>query len=157
MNRTLPNYQYGGAQPRNFVHNHRCAHNQQAQLIPERLTEGCGSTTTTNGIKHVEMEHVPMAPSTVKHLYSKEPLNYEQRFQSRPKGTLYDNQFTETFPTGIGKRKVLGGGHYKVYPLTNRHVIESRDYTSYSFPRPVWNTERKPELITFHNHVRTKL
>ena len=140
MNRTLPDRQSGGPRPQNFVHDPQCAHNQQAQLIPD---DAC-----------VEWEQVPMAPSTVKHLYGPEPEGYDQRFQTRPKDTLYDQQFTETWPSGLGKKKVLGGGHYKVYPLTNRHVIESREYTSHAFPRPQWGTERQRGLVTHPNHVR---
>ena len=160
MNKSLPNYQTGGPAPRNFIHDHYCAHNQQAQLIPEdgrcNYKNPSSLNSSTSAARKVEIKREAMAPSTVKHLYSDEPLNYEQRFKIAPKGTLYDNQFTETHPTGLGRRKVLGGGHYKVYPLTNRHVIESRDYTSYSFPRPMWGTKRTKELVTYPNHVRTQ-
>lgn len=140
MNWQLPNRQTGGPRPRNFVYSPSCPYNQQAQLVPDDA--------------RVKWERVPMTPSNVKHLYSSEPEGYEQRFQHRPKGTLYDHQFTETWPSGLGRMKVLGGGHYKVYPLTNRHVVESRDYTSYSFPRPQWGTERQYGMIVYPNHVR---
>jgi len=159
MNISLPNYQTGGAKPRNFSHNHHCAHNQQAQLIPEDAKCSYKDITSVNhstsSKSKVKIEREPMAPSTVKHLYSSDPLNYEQRFKIVPKNTLYNHQFTETHPTGLGRRKVLGGGHYKVYPLTNRHVIESREYTSYSFPKPSWGTEKSKDLISYPNHVRT--
>lgn len=160
MNISHPNYQTGGARPRNFQHSHYCAHNQQAQLIPENARCNYKDVhhfnPSTSSKKKVEIRREPMSPSTVKHLYSDNPLNYEQRFKLTPKGTLYDHQFIETHPTGLGRRKVLGGGHYKVYPLTNRHVIESREYTSHSFPKPIWGTEKNKDLVTYANHVRTQ-
>lgn len=130
MNRQLPNRQT--VRPSNFgqyVHTPTCGLNQQAQLIPSNC---------------VRRELVPMSPSNVKHLYDPTPNNYEQRYQSKPVGTLYSHQFKETWPSGLGRQKVLGGGHYKVYPLTNRLVREVRDYTSYHHIRPVAKVEKAP-------------
>lgn len=137
------NYQYGGPRPwqpsRDASH---CGTTQLAQIIPKD--------------SDVEWERVPMAPSTVKHLYSEIPNHYEQRFQYRPTETLYGHQFKQTYLTGMGRKKVIGGGHYKVYPLTNRHVTEDREYTSYNFPRPSWQTQRQRGVITSDTHVRTE-
>jgi len=136
MNRSLPNHQYGGSRPQNF-YEEKCHINQISQVLP-------------NG----KWEKVPMNPSTVKHLYSTKPNNYEQRFQYRPVGTLYDNDFSQTYKTGMGTRKVISGGHFKAYPLTNIHTVENRDYTSYNFPRPTWSTQHQREYITNENHIR---
>ena len=139
MNRVLPNYESGGPFPQRFDFDMYCPVNEQAQLIPDPDL----------------WETVPMAPTTLKHQYSPIPMNYPEMKITRPKGTLYDQNFVETYPTGMGRRKIIGGGHYKVYPLTNRHVIESRVYTDYYFPRPKWSTEYRNELVTTPNHVRT--
>lgn len=154
MNRELPNYQSGGPRPQNFSYYPQCGLHQQAQLLPDERSVTTTAIPANPNVPDCMMAQVPMAPSTVKHLYPSHPEGYEQRFQTVQVGTLYDHQFVETWPTGMGRQKVLGGGHYKVYPLTNRHVIESRDYTSYSFPRPQWSTERNPRLVTTTNHVR---
>ena len=146
MNKSLPNYELGGPNPKNFTYTPGCATNQQAQLIPEP-----GSNSTHDIYKPCTVwETVPMGPTTLKHLYSPIPGNYEQRMITRPVNTLYGHQYIENYPTGIGRLKIKSD-HYKVYPLTNRHVVESRDYTSYVFPQPQWPSDG---LITYDNHVR---
>lgn len=142
MNTSLPDYETGGPHPKNFGYNPACRLNQQAQLIPDNAC--------------IDWSPVPAPPSTVKHLYSPKPADYDPRMINKPVGTLYNHQFVETWPTGMGQQKVIGGGHYKVYPLTNRHVNESRDYTPYYFPRPLWGTQISREIVTTSNHVKSE-
>lgn len=144
MNKSLPNYELGGPYPQPFKYTPGCSTNQQAQLYPG----SSGIIEVLN--KSVKWETVPMAPTTLKHLYSQKPGDYPQRMIIRPVDTLYGHQFLETYPTGLGRGKVKSD-HFKIYPLTNRHVSESRDYTSYSFPQPQWPEDG---LIFYDNHVR---
>lgn len=151
MNKSLPNYQYGGALPAPFKYSPSCSTNQQAKLYPGST----GIIDATN--KKVEWETVPMGPTTVKHLYGSTKkdgvikADYPQMMITRPKNTLYGHNFLETYPTGLGRTKVRSD-HYKVYPLTNRSVSESRDYTSYYFPQPQWAPD--DGIILYENHVK---
>ena len=121
-NRTLPNYEFGGPNPRHFGYSKECPLNEEAFLIPEN--------------SGVEWEIKPMSPATVRHLYSPIPLNYEDMYMYIPKGTLYDHNFSKSVgSTGMGVNKKIGG-HYITWPLTNEHVLEQRDYTSHYFKRP---------------------
>ena len=140
-NRVLPNYQYGGPSPSNFVYDPECPINQQARIIPDNAG--------------VCWRREPMPQSTVKHLYDG-PLNYGQRFILRPQGTLYDHDFVQTHPTGLGRHKVLAGGHYLTYPLTNRHVREARDYTSYYFPKPQWGQNAFGDIFQHPNEIEMR-
>lgn len=121
-NRTIPNYETGGPHPKNFTYNPRCVSNEQGSLIPQDA--------------HVLWETVPMSPGNLRHQYSEKPFDYEEMSMSVPKGTLYDHDFSQTYPTGLGMNKIIGGGHYKVWPLTNVHVFEAKDYTVGYFKKP---------------------
>ena len=46
--------------------------------------------------------------------------------------------FSKTNPTGLGRNKIIGGGHYKSWPVTNSHIREVNDYTSWHYPKPDW-------------------
>lgn len=131
-NYVLPNYEFGQPLPRNFGYDPNCPLNEIAFIIPNRTT----TPYSTAKAACVDWQQVPSSPSTVKHLYSEIPLNYEQMFNTIPKDTLYGFDFSRNWPTGLGRNKIIGGGHYKTWPLTNEHVLESRDYTSYYFKRP---------------------
>jgi len=146
MNKSLPNYELGGAYPKNFTYSPGCLTNQQAQLIPDST-----SNSTRDIYKPCTVwQTVPAGPTTLKHLYSSIPGNYEQIMITRPVNTLYGHRYIENYPTGLGQLKI-NSDHYKVYPLTNRHVVESRDYTSYSFKQPQWPSDG---LIMYDNHVK---
>jgi hypothetical protein len=125
-NYTLPNYEQG--RPRAFPINYNgyCPDNNIIFDIPKRDANG----------KCVEWKKVLQAPTTVKHLYSEQPLNYEPIFTDTPQQTLYGHEFLKTYSTGMGRSKVIGGGHYITWPVNNVHVKENRDYTNYYFERP---------------------
>lgn len=126
-NYTLPNYEVGRPRPFPINYDGYCPDNDNIIFyIPDKDING----------KKTEWKQVLKAPTTVKHLYSEQPLNYEPVFMSQPQGTLYDHDYAKTYTTGMGKSKIIGGGHYKVWPLTNVHVKENRDYTNYYFERP---------------------
>lgn len=139
-NRTIPNQEFGGPIP-NMNYSPQCPVNEQADLIP----------------KGVHWQTVPMSPASVKHLYSETPLNYEDMYQSIPMGTLYDSNFSETYPTGLGRKKIIGGGHFKVWPLTNEHVFETRNYTEQYFlkPTPISNAIYDRSIISGDNRLRS--
>lgn len=125
-NFTQPNYMSGGPRPFKINHNGYCPDNELIFYIPEKDING----------KKTEWKNILSAPTTIKHLYSEQPLNYEPIFMAQPQGTLYDHDYAKTYTTGIGKSKIIGGGHYKVWPLTNLHIKEDREYSNYYFERP---------------------
>lgn len=84
----------------------------------------------------VPWERVLFPPTTLKHLYTGIPNYYPFRYSYKPKGTMYDINLTQHWRTGLGKDKVIGGGNYKMWPLTNMMIREERDYNSLSFQRP---------------------
>ena len=145
-NRTIPNYENGGPHPRNFDFSPTCPMNEQAALLPARSQHGA-----------VEWQTVPMSPGSLRHQYSEIPFNYEDMYMSVPKGTLYDHDFSMTHPTGMGRKKVVGGGHFKAWPLTNRHVWEAKDYTEGYFKKPgfISSQEYDYSFRTQPNHLRT--
>ncbi len=136
-NKSLSNYEYGGPTPSQFSYYSGCSSNQHARIMP---------------YEDVCWKNVPMAPSTLKHLYDG-PLNYPQRFQLKPQDTLYKHDFVQTHLTGLGKNKILAGGHYLTYPLTNRHVREVNDYTSYFFEKPRWTSQIYSPIYRFPNQI----
>ncbi len=131
-NKSLPNYQFGGPHTQDIPYSSECQTNLIEFVIPKRDSNG----------KCIKWEQKPMAPSSVKHLYSHIPLNYEQMLIDVPKGTLYDHEIHRTYFTGMGREKIIGGGHYKVWPLTNAHILENRDYSDTHFERPEWRWDR---------------
>jgi len=174
----LPNWELGGPLPPDYKYKFGCITNMQSQVIPDcdsdtiinhkivRERDSDGNVRASKIIgpdANVNWLYTPAPPTTVKHLYEPPNFpyggNYPDRRMYVPENTLYGHQFTQTYPTGMGRQKVIGGGHYKVYPLTNMNVKQSIDYTSYHFPRPKWGTEYQTPnngmLITQANYVRT--
>ena len=145
-NRGLPNYEFGGPHPRHFGYEPLCPLNEQASLIPKDTSTG-----------PILWETKPMSPASVKHLYSHIPFNYEAMYQSVPVGTLYDHNFYQTYPTGLGEKKILFGGHYITFPLTNAHTFEPIDYSmdSFKLPGSISRDVYRKEFMTQPNHFRS--
>jgi hypothetical protein len=137
-NYVYPNYEFGGPLPQNFGYNSQCPLNEIAFILPGNpLTDLAFSgdpNVTSRSSKPVCWEKKPLAPSSLKHLYSEKLFDYQHVFGDVPKRTLYDHDFSRTYATGLGRQKIIGGGHYKVWPLTNWHVLENQDYTDEPFP-----------------------
>jgi hypothetical protein len=144
-NRTIVTYENGGPHPRNFNFSPTCPTNEQASLLPARSQYGA-----------VEWQTVPMSPGNVRHQYSEKPFDYEDMYMSVPKGTLYDHDFSMNGPTGQGQKKVMVG-HFKAWPLTNRHVFEAKDYNSGYFKKPgfISSNEYDYGVVSQPNHLRT--
>jgi len=123
-NRTIPNFSTAIV-PRNFTFSTTCPTNEQAAILPASSSYGS-----------VKWQTVPMSPGNVRHQYSDDLFDYPDMYMSVPMGTLYDHDFSMSHPTGVGMGKVIGGGHFKTWPLTNRHVFEAKDYTSGFFKKP---------------------
>lgn len=123
-NRTMPNYITGGAYPFPIRYNTECSLNEHITSYPED-----GS---------VKWRAIPASPGNLKHLYTGEPWYYPSIKQLVPVGTLYDHDFSynTTHKTGMGKNKIIGAGHYKVWPMTNQHIYETREYTEGYFKKP---------------------
>jgi hypothetical protein len=140
-NRVLPNYETGGPIPRPFKYSERCPVNEEASLMP----------------KGVEWQTRPMSPATMKHIYSEKPLNYEDMYQSVPMGTLYDSDFSQGYPTGMGRAKIIGGGQIKAWPLTNMHVFEPRNYSDRYWAKPTFisNGIYDRSITSGDNRLRT--
>lgn len=150
-NRTYPNYEFGGPLPQNFDYNTKCQLNEIAFVLP-----GDPRTDLTSlNNREVCWEKKPLAPSSVKHLYSEKLFDYQHVFGDVPKGTLYDHDFSRTYATGLGRQKIIGGGHYKVWPLTNWHVLENQDYTDYHFPTLPPQYFVGSEITSKPNYVHT--
>lgn len=144
-NRTIPNFETGGPHPKNFTFSPACVTNEQAAVLPARSQYGA-----------VEWQTVPMSPGNLRHQYSEKPFDYEDMYMSIPKGTLYDHDFSQSYPTGLGMKKVIGGGHFKAWPLTNMHVFETKDYSSSFFKKPGPITDQYTYAFqTQPTHLRT--
>ena len=143
-NTTLPNYENGGPLPFSFNYSPNCPINMQSSLIP------IGS--------NVRWETVPTSPASVKHLYSGIPNHYESMYSSVPMDTIYGHDFSQTYPNGLGKKKIIGGGHYKVWPLTNQHTFESRNYSSQYFrkPGPISKVIYNHEITDSTAHIKSR-
>lgn len=148
-NKVLPNNDIGQPYPTYPKYSQTCHLNEQIQSIPQNNqffnNNGTGNHPLDTGTTY--WRNVPSNPSTLKHLYSTKPLNYEQRYTTTPIGTLYDHDYSQTWTTGEGRKKILGGGHYKTYPLTNANIRESHDYNGFHFERPS-NNYYQNEVIT---------
>lgn len=131
-NKVLLNYETGAPFPTYPKYNKTCHLNEQIQYIPDG-TSSTGNHPLDTGKTY--WRNIPSGPTTLKHLYSPIPLNYEQRYTTTPIGTLYDHDYSQTWTTGEGRKKLLGG-HYKAWPLTHQNIRETHDYNGYHFERP---------------------
>jgi hypothetical protein len=130
-NKSIPNYSTGGVIPNYPEYSPNCPYNQQVFYIPHSdVAAYPGKPTCTKWNNQLD------SPTVLKHQYSKKPFDYGPQRIVKPVGTLYDHDYSITHPTGLGRNKIIGGGHFKVYPLTNAHIRESRDYTDYYFQKP---------------------
>ena len=161
QNRTSPNYEFGGPLPRNFNYDRNCILNEIAFVMPSDHDFDKNGTRIRNTYRYhsqpnkVCWDDKPLAPSSIKHLYSEKLFDYQQVYGNVPKGTLYDHNFSRTYPTGLGQEKIIGGGHYKTWPLTNRHVIEIQDYTNDYFPILPPEYWVGSEVVTQPTHLHT--
>lgn len=133
-NKVLPNYSVGGPLPNPLCYDPRCRTNLQQDIIPS-----CFPSSPRGDPNQRGWVSKAITTSSEKHLYSPYLFDYGQMFTTYPMGTLYDSDFSQTYPTGLGREKIIGGGHYKVWPLTNAHIFETRDYTNTYFKRPDWH------------------
>ena len=86
-------------------------------------------TLSHSGVCDVKFKDVAVGPASIKQLYSGLPNHYPLQRTVRPCNTMYGmdlSQFHEN-----GKRMSY---HYKVWPLTHRHVRETREYSSEILP-----------------------
>ena len=136
MNTSIPNYKNGGPIPGEFDYYPNCRTNTQISY-PQRGT--------------IPWESKMMSSASVKNLYTEIPNHYPPQLTMVPAiSSLYDVNIRQTYPTGKGREKILGGGHMKMWPLTNAHIFESRDYTETSFPRPSWQYPEVPNRRDAH-------
>ena len=161
-NRTIPNYEFGEPLPNNFPYSTHCTLNNIAFVQPKTgdLTRNGTHIRDTYRYNNPNVDEVcwqkkALAPSSVKHLYSEKLFDYQHVYGNVPKGTLYDHDFSRTYPTGLGREKVIGGGHYKTWPLTNWHVLEVQDYTDGYYPILEPQYWVGSEIQTQPNHVHS--
>lgn len=100
---------------------------------------GCGineiyqSLPSSSPHNPTEWETTAVGPSSIKHLYSGIPNWYPYRRITRPVGTMYEHDYSQFHESGVGRGKRISY-QYKVYPLTNRNVRETRVYSDYMLP-----------------------
>jgi hypothetical protein len=111
------------------TYNEDCDVNVLYKTLPEKQ----GWETVANG------------PSSIKSLYSNIPNYYPYQMKSRPVGTMYGQDNSQFHQSGVAKGKRIGY-HAKLYPLTNRHVTEVRDYADSLIPYV--NDVQKTQVIT---------
>jgi hypothetical protein len=124
-----------------FTYQAGCPVNQKAAVIP------------ADGKCHYA--RVAIGPTSIKHLYNTSAdgkASYDQRFAIRAVGTMYDSDFTQTHSTGVGRGKVLGGGHFKTTPMTDRLIRDDGDFTDYTLPRPQPWTVKYGQVSTVSSH-----
>jgi hypothetical protein len=146
-NQSLSNYAEGGPIP-HMNQTPACYLNDQIQYIPRRPED---SPLDLN--YPTLWTEVPAGNSQVKHLYSPNLFDYTQMYNKQPIDTLYGHNYAQTYKTGLGRNKVIGGGHYKVFPLTNVNIRETHDYTDWYYPRP--SDIYFSETLTSPTHLQT--
>jgi hypothetical protein len=125
-----PNY------PQQLEYNPMCPINQIYKTLPYNSygsDESCGSDESS-----VKWERTAVGPASVKHLYSGIPNWYPIQTISRPVETMYGRDNSQFHKSGVGRGKRISY-HHKVYPFTDRHVREVKDYANYMLPYPTWN------------------
>ncbi len=152
MDRGLSNYELGTPAPFNPPYSYNCPLNEQISYIPDFPIQSISTHAPLNTGRTV-WASVPEAPTSVKHLYSPNLFDYSQRYMRMPMGTLYDHDYSRTWPTGLGRNKIIGGGHYKVWPLTNANIREVHDYTDNHWERPPY--KYAPEVLRTPTHLRS--
>jgi len=78
-------------------------------------------------------ETTAVGPTSVKHIYTGVPNYYPYQKITRPTNTLYGHDYSQFHESGVGKGKRISY-HYKPYPLTDRNVRETREYSDYMLP-----------------------
>jgi hypothetical protein len=118
--------------PQQPKYNKMCPVNQIYKTIP----------TGSDADYPTEWKRTAVGPASVKHLYSGIPNWYPIQTISRPVGTMYEHDYSQFHKSGAGKGKRISY-HYKVYPFTDRHVRETKDYADYILPYPVYKDKFK--------------
>jgi len=112
--------------PSSPSHAPECAVNVVYKTVPESgNAPGCSHVTHPT----LDYEDIAVGSASIKHLYSGVGNFYPPQRIRRPINSLYGHdlsQFAEN-----GKRMSY---HYKVWPLTHRHVRETREYSPYTLP-----------------------
>jgi len=115
-NKIISNYD-DPSYPSQPVYNNQCAVNEIYKTIP-------------NDIPWVREAS---GPATIKHLYTGIPNFYPYRKMSKPYDSLYGYDLSQFHKSGVGEGKRISYT-YKVYPLTNRHARETREYADKLLP-----------------------
>lgn len=152
-NLALSNFESGQPYPTTPGFNPHCYLNEQIQYIPVKEDRIHAPLDYKRNPEGVLWDYKPMAPSNVKHLYSPNLFDYEQRRIFTPRNTLYGHDFSQIYPNGMGLTKIIGGGHFKVWPLTNVNIRESREYTDHYFLKPPYTYPNEVQVAPTHLHT----
>ena len=106
--------------PREPMHDPRCGINVRYKTLPDYI-----DCPEKGAYSRPGFEDQAVGSSSVKHLYSGIGNYYPVQRIRRPVNTMYGMDLSQFAVNG--KRISY---HYKSYPLTNRHVRETREYTS---------------------------
>ena len=115
MNRTSQDY-YNPVYPQQPPYNPNCGVNLVYKTLPQNS----------------KWQNIAIGHSSIKHIYTGIPNFYPYRRISRPVGTMYNQDYSTFHNTQCGKKRI--SYHAKMYPLTNRHVREHREYADYILP-----------------------
>src|ERR1700682_5479812 len=98
-NLALSNFELGQPNPTIPPYNPSCFLNEQIQYIPKKEERIHAPLDYKRNPEGVLWKYQPMPPSSVKHLYSPNLFDYEQRRSFVPRDTLYGHDFSQTYPT----------------------------------------------------------